>query len=46
LGQTVSDKLALCQFGRAFHTRLEIFSAAGMAEINYLQLNILIFFEV
>jgi hypothetical protein len=36
-GQTVSDKLALCQFGRVFHTRLEIFSAAGMQELNYLQ---------
>jgi hypothetical protein len=27
------DKVALCQFGRAFHTRLEIFFAAGMEEL-------------
>ena len=25
--------MALCQFGRAFHTRLEIFFAAGMEEL-------------
>jgi len=27
------DKVALCQFGRAFHTRLEIFFAADMKEL-------------
>jgi hypothetical protein len=35
-GQTVSDKLALCQFGRALHPRLEILSAARFGRAKLL----------